>query len=289
MTAAKSPSKSGAAAPKSPGRVAGAKSSGAKSVGASSSGGKPAGTKSVGAKSAGASSTGGESSGAKSAAAKSAALAEVSATAAAELEEEELHELEQAWVSVEPATARRVLVAAVVAFAARGYHATSTRDIAIEAGLSPAGVYVHFRSKEELLYRISLLGTERAHGAVRTAAAADADPMARLRAVVGELATRSARHHTTGRVIEYELGSLSEPHRAQISTLRREIDACVREILAEGVAAGVFDVPDVPATAVALLSLTVDIARWYRNGGRNTPEEVGAFYADLATRMVRTG
>ncbi|HEV2634931.1 MAG TPA: TetR/AcrR family transcriptional regulator [Actinocrinis sp.] len=241
------------APPTSPGRVAGATSAGAKS------------------------------------AASAAALAEVSATAAAELAEEELHELEQAWVSVEPATARRVLVAAVVAFAARGYHATSTRDIANEAGLSPAGVYVHFRSKEELLFRISLLGTERAHGAVRAAAAAHADPMDRLRAVVGELAARSARHHTTGRVIEYELGSLSEPHRTQISALRREIDATVREILADGVAAGVFDVPDVPATAVALLSLTVDIARWYRSGGRHTAEEIAAFYADLAARMVRAG
>jgi AcrR family transcriptional regulator len=228
------------------------------------------------------------SAGSRSAAAgaASAAHAEVIATAA-ELGEDELRELEQAWVSVEPATARRVLVAAVVAFAARGYHATSTRDIAIEAGLSPAGVYVHFRSKEELLYRISLLGTERAHVAVHDAAAAGADPMARLRAVVGELATRTARHHTTGRVIEYELGSLGETHRAQIAALRREIGACVRGILTDGVAAGVFDVPDVPATAVALLSLTVDIARWYRSGGRNTPEQVGEFYADLAARMVR--
>lgn len=216
----------------------------------------------------------------------SAAHAEMAA-AAPDLAEDELRELEQAWLTVEPATARRVLVAAVVAFAARGYHATSTRDIAIEAGLSPAGVYVHFRSKEELLYRISLLGTERAHAAVHEAAAAGIDPMARLRAVVGELGTRTARHHTTGRVIEYELASLSEAHRAQIAALRREIDACVREILTDGVDAGVFDVPDVPATAVALLSLTVDIARWYRSGGRSTPDQVGAFYADLAARMVR--
>ena len=208
-------------------------------------------------------------------------------SATAGTEAARIQDLEPAWAEVEPPTARRILVAAVVAFATHGYHATSTRDIATQAGLSPAGVYVHFRTKEELLFRISLLGTGQAHRAVHEAAAAEADPMTRLRAVVGELATRSARHHITGRVIEYELGSLDEAHRARIAALRREIDSCVRGILTDGVAAGVFDVPDVPATAVALLSLTVDISRWYRSAGRNSPEEVGAFYADLAARMVR--
>lgn len=40
--------------------------------------------------------------------------------------------------------------AAADAFAAKGFHATTTRDIAGRAGLSPAGVYVHFASKEDL-------------------------------------------------------------------------------------------------------------------------------------------
>ncbi|WP_084529215.1 helix-turn-helix domain-containing protein [Nocardia crassostreae] len=49
----------------------------------------------------------------------------------------------------------RILHAAVSAFAEYGFHATTTRDIAARAGLSPAGLYVHFNSKEEVLHRIS--------------------------------------------------------------------------------------------------------------------------------------
>ena len=45
----------------------------------------------------------------------------------------------------------RLFEAAADAFAAKGFHATTTRDIASRAGLSPAGVYVHFASKEEIL------------------------------------------------------------------------------------------------------------------------------------------
>ena len=52
----------------------------------------------------------------------------------------------------------RLLEAAVEAFADKGFHATTTRDIAARVGLSPAGVYVHFASKEELLYELSLVG-----------------------------------------------------------------------------------------------------------------------------------
>ncbi len=54
-----------------------------------------------------------------------------------------------------PAGPRRVLLAAATAFAERGFHATTTRDIAAAAGLSPAALYVYFRSKEEVLYQIA--------------------------------------------------------------------------------------------------------------------------------------
>lgn len=38
------------------------------------------------------------------------------------------------WPDVQPETARRLMLAGVEAFAERGYHATTTRDIAGAAG-----------------------------------------------------------------------------------------------------------------------------------------------------------
>jgi hypothetical protein len=90
-------------------------------------------------------------------------------------------------------------------------------------------------------------------------------------------------------VVEYELHSLSGEHHAQISALRREMDGLVRQILEDGVAQGVFDVPDVPSTALALLSLSVDVARWYRTPARLPPRQLGVLYADLALRMAGGG
>ena len=90
----------------------------------------------------------------------------------------------------------------------------------------------------------------------------------------------------TARVVQYELDALGEQHRAEIVELRRRSDAAVRRIIKDGVEAGEFDVPYVPGTALAVLSLCIDVARWFNVEGRRTPDEIGAFYADLVLRMV---
>ena len=95
-----------------------------------------------------------------------------------------------------------------------------------------------------------------------------------------------AEHHTTARVVQYELGALSEEHYTEIVGLRRDVDGAVRSILQDGVAAGDFDVPDLPGTTLAVLSLCIDVARWFSTDGRRSPDEVGLLYADLVLRMV---
>lgn len=195
--------------------------------------------------------------------------------------------LDDAWQDVQPAPARRLLVAAVQAFAERGYHATTTRDISTRVGMSPAGVYVHYKSKEALLHRICQISHTHSLTAVRTAALRSSDPLVQLAAVIGDFAAWHARYHIPARVISYELSALSPEHYDEIVQLRHQIDLVVRSTLEQGVALGVFDVVDVPGTARALLSLTIDVARWYRSSGRQAPEDIGRLYADLAVRMVR--
>jgi AcrR family transcriptional regulator len=205
------------------------------------------------------------------------------------LDEEQVRALTEAWADgAGPASARRLLIAAVDAFAARGYHGTSTRDIADRAGLSPAGVYVHFASKEDLFYRITLLGHQQTlnNAVVAAASVGHAGPARRLHAVIEAQTTWQARHHTTARVVEYDLPALSAEHYEEISSLRRRIATLVRGVLEEGANAGIFDVPDVDGTTLALLSMVTDVARWYPSNTRQSPEELGKLYADLALRMA---
>jgi AcrR family transcriptional regulator len=192
----------------------------------------------------------------------------------------------QAWGEVAPDAARRLLVAAVEAFAERGYHATTTRDIAGRAGMSPAALYIHYKTKEELLHRISRIGHEKALEILRTASRREGSPTERLADAVSSFVRWHAGGRTTARVVQYELDSLGPDARAEILALRRQVDGEVRGIIEEGTRSGEFDVIDVHGTTLAVLSLCIDVARWFNVDGPRTPEQVGELYADLVLRMV---
>ncbi|MFD9815067.1 TetR/AcrR family transcriptional regulator [Streptomyces sp. NPDC059080] len=193
------------------------------------------------------------------------------------------------WADVAPDAARRLVRAAVEAFAERGYHATTTRDIAGRAGMSPAALYIHYRTKEELLYRISGIGHEKALAIMDEAAAADGSATERLAGAVRTFVRWHAEHHTTARVIQYELQALGPEHYAEITALRRRTDRLLRQIIQDGADSGEFRADDVPGTTLAVLSLCVDVARWFTADGRRTPDEVGVLYAGLVLRMVGAG
>jgi AcrR family transcriptional regulator len=182
-------------------------------------------------------------------------------------------------------TRARLLEAAVQAFGAKGFHGTTTRDIAAAAGMSPAAVYVHHRSKEELLYVISREGHQTTLDIVRSAAAAGS-PTERLAAVAREFGRHHAEGHTWARIVNYELEALSPEHREEVRALRIGIEQQVRSVIEAGIASGDFDVPDVGMATTAVLSLGIDVARWYRDDGRWTPDDVGAHLATLALRIV---
>src|SRR3569833_2644695 len=92
--------------------------------------------------------------------------------------------------------ARALLTSAVRCFASNGYHATTTRDISTGVGLSSAALYVHFPSKELVLFEIVRVSHERALGYVQgssTDAAGGAAGGRRARGARGA-AGRARRH-----------------------------------------------------------------------------------------------
>ncbi|WP_027863048.1 TetR/AcrR family transcriptional regulator [Marmoricola sp. URHB0036] len=180
----------------------------------------------------------------------------------------------------------RLLLAATDAFAEKGFHGTTTRDIAAAAGMSPAALYVHHRSKEELLYLISRQGHETTLAMVRAATEAGAPACEALRSWMHDFCLHHARNHTSARIVNYELAALSEEHYAEIRGLRRQIEHLTRGLVEHGVRQGCFASPDPSMSAAALLSLGIDLARWYREGGRWTPEQVAEEYAEIGLRLV---
>jgi AcrR family transcriptional regulator len=185
--------------------------------------------------------------------------------------------------------ARGLLTAAVRCFAMNGYHATTTRDISGGVGLSPAALYAHFPSKELVLYEIIRSGHESALAYVQDPAAdgAAADDAAdRLRVAMARYTAWHARHHVAARVSQYELAGLTAEHYDEVMQLRHRTNTVFRDLVQRGIDDGSFPPVDVNRVVRGMLSLSIDLVRWYRLDGSDSPEQLGEFYAELALKMV---
>ncbi|PZF82347.1 TetR/AcrR family transcriptional regulator [Jiangella anatolica] len=180
----------------------------------------------------------------------------------------------------------RLLDSALRAFASRGFHGATTREIADDAGMSAAAAYAHFPTKESMLYELSLRGHTEALATIETAAGEDGPPVERLQRAMTAFSTWHARSHTTARVVQYEMAALTPEHAAEIATIRRRTQRIVTALIEEGMATGEFGDDDAHAAGLAILSMGIDVARWYRDDGAWSPDEIGARNGRWAVTML---
>ena len=184
---------------------------------------------------------------------------------------------------------RRLLTAAVRCFASNGFHATTTRDISSAVGLSPGALYVHFPSKEDVLFEIVRTAHARVLAYVTEPEVhATESPVRHLQTLVARYTAWHARYHVAARVSQYELAGLSAEHYEDILKMRQETNVVFRAAVERGVATGDFADIDVKRVARAILSLGIDLVRWYRREGSDSPEQLGEFTAQLALKMAMT-
>ncbi|WP_448223416.1 TetR/AcrR family transcriptional regulator [Gordonia iterans] len=183
-------------------------------------------------------------------------------------------------------TRRRLLAAAVDLFARQGFHGTTTRDLARAAGMSPAAVYVHYPSKEDLLYKLSLAGHRDTLAVLEAGDDPDLPPAPRLKQLIRVYTHHHATRPHLSRVLNYELAALAPEHSAEIRALRDQISQRIAQVVSTGVTTGAFGTVDGPAVTMAILSLNVDIARWFPHRPEVDPDRLADFYADLALTMV---
>jgi AcrR family transcriptional regulator len=185
-----------------------------------------------------------------------------------------------------PAGPRRILLAAATAFAERGFHATTTRDIAAQAGLSSAALYFYFSSKEEVLYQIAASALDFTIEVAANEAKGPGSPAERLARLVRVLTIWHTYNSQVAHVVLYQTGALTPAHLADIAGKQRKVSQIVRQVITDGVKSGDFDVADAGAATIAVLSLCLDVARWYRPGYRLTPQQLGDFNAVAALRIA---
>lgn len=181
---------------------------------------------------------------------------------------------------------RRVLLAALDAFAELGYRGTATRDIARRAQVSAGGLYTHYESKQALLFHIIGVTHQAMLLRMRTARDEGGTPTECLRRIVKAHVRFHAKYNTATRVANYELHSLAAPAHKEIRGLRDDMEEIVSAVIAQGCATGEFVVRDQQLVTMCTLSMGIDVSRWFRPGHRLRPDELADEYARLVLQAI---
>jgi AcrR family transcriptional regulator len=179
-----------------------------------------------------------------------------------------------------------VLDAALTVFAERGYHGTSLKDVAVLLEIRTPSLYNHMESKASLLSEIILGTLSQVRQDFAEAVDGVQDPVERLRRATYVYARRHAVNRREALVVNQDSTHLEEADREWVLKQRREHEREFRQIIIDGLTAGIFSVPSPKLASFAILEMCVSIARWFRRDGQLSPEEVAQEYAVLALNLV---
>jgi AcrR family transcriptional regulator len=147
-------------------------------------------------------------------------------------------------------------------------------------------MYPHYKTKESLLFAISVQGHESALLATTSADRPSDSPRDRLAATVAAYVIWHARNQSLAKVVQHELRSLSPDHFKYIASIRRRTSEVFARIIQLGNEQEAFHTIDAEAATLAITSLGVDVSRWFPSHAYSDPEVLAERYVELALRMV---
>lgn len=186
---------------------------------------------------------------------------------------------------IEPAGKRKILLAAVVAFSGRGFHATSTRDIAKLVGASPAGLYTYYDTKANLLYDMSTVVQRYVLDLIEKNYSKSNSSIENLSAIIREWLLFNIEETVVVRVVNRDFAALDVGRLAEILRLRNEAVQLLQKVIDDGINNGELRAVDSKTAANAIVRL-VDVSSWDLSLWPGTRNEFANEHANLALRML---
>nr|PZN39541.1 MAG: TetR/AcrR family transcriptional regulator [Bacillota bacterium] len=181
----------------------------------------------------------------------------------------------------------QILAAATALFARKGYHATTVRDIAEEAGMLSGSLYAHIDTKQDLLVAVVERAAEAFTEAVVPIARSGLPPGEKIRAAMRAHVRVVAESREAATVFMHEWRALDEERRQAALALRDRYEALWDGMIREGIASGEFRPVDPKFARLLLLSAANWIYQWYNPDGPLGPDEVADRFTDLILNGLR--
>jgi AcrR family transcriptional regulator len=180
-----------------------------------------------------------------------------------------------------------IRAAALRHFAQHGYDAASMRQIAADAGITIATLYFHCSTKEKLLFDVLEAQMQGLSDGLDAALASAGDNWsARLATAIRFHIQYVTRDEEGANISTSELRGLTGEFRARHLATRDAYERRFRDLLKQGIAADEFAPVDVPVVTAGILGIGLSVGRWYRPGGRLTPDDVADEYIRLILKAL---
>lgn len=182
----------------------------------------------------------------------------------------------------EPQLPDRLVTIAAQLFSIKGYHATTTRELSEEMGLTKSTLYHYIEGKEDVLFAICMQAMQRislaARQAVEEQSAADEKIAAFVRAHMMTLLTDQAEN----RVMLVELRNLTGAAGAKVRAQRREYEQFLADLMDSAQRQAILrDDVSSRLLSLELLGMMNWTTFWYSAKTEAGPAEIADLYVTL--------
>lgn len=158
----------------------------------------------------------------------------------------------------------RIFAAALRIFSQRGFETATVEEIAREANVGKGTIYLHFRSKEELLHYLMDEGSEMLLKQIQDRIKGLSDPLARLKAAISAQIDFFTKQEDYLRFLVREVWGYRDLFLEEVKKIRNTQVRLLEEIIQEGIHKGVFRTNNPEIAAVGILGITLmEILHWH--------------------------
>ena len=184
------------------------------------------------------------------------------------------------------ATRQRILDAAEMVFADKGYHGAVVDDIISVAQTSKGGFYFHFSNKQVIFLALVDALSPRLAIAVERAIADEPDAIAKVDAALRIVLDLFARHRRLSKILLVEAVGLGHGFDEKLMLVRGQFIALIQRYLDEAVAAGSIPPLDTDIAACAWFgAINEVVVRWLVSG---QPASLEATLPGLRLLLLRS-
>lgn len=174
-----------------------------------------------------------------------------------------------------------ISTAASALFAQHGYDKTSLKDIAAAVGITKAGLYYYFETKEELFNSIVLQVLDEMLGNAVDVVGKAETSQDKVRAFMVSHATYFENNIDKYRAIFLGRQGKGLPLTSSQTALRRRYADVLKQILDEGADKGELKSGETAIMARGILGMLNWMSRWYDAGGAHKAADIANMYADI--------